>query len=40
MVMATAGHLADEVLRPGEALPPGALIEEVLRTGETVTAAT
>ena len=34
--MATAGHLADEVLRPGEALPPGALIEEVLRTGETV----
>ena len=35
-VMATAGHLADEVLRPGEALPPGALIEEVLRTGETV----
>ena len=36
VVMATAGHLADEVLRPGEALPPGALIEEVLRTGETV----
>ena len=35
-VMATAGHMADEVLRPGEALPPGALIEEVLRTGETV----
>ena len=24
------------MLRPGEALPPGALIEEVLRTGETV----
>ena len=23
VVMATAGHLADEVLRPGEALPPG-----------------
>ena len=36
VVMATAGHLADAVLRPGEALPPGALIEEVLRTGETV----
>ena len=36
VVMATAGHLADEVLPPGEALPPGALIEEVLRTGETV----
>jgi hypothetical protein len=35
-VMATAGHMADDVLRPGEALPPGALIEEVLRTGETV----
>lgn len=36
VVMATAGHLADEVLRPGQDLPPGALIEEVLRTGETV----
>ena len=35
-VMATAGHKHDEVLRPGEALPPGALIDEVLRTGETV----
>jgi signal transduction histidine kinase len=35
-VMATAGIGHDEVLRPGEALPPGALIEEVLRTGETV----
>ncbi len=35
-VMATAGHKVDEVLRPGEALPPGALVEEVLRTGETV----
>ena len=35
-VMATAGHKHDEVLRPGEALPEGALIEEVLRTGETV----
>jgi signal transduction histidine kinase len=35
-VMATAGIAHDEVLRPGEALPPGALIEEVLRTGETV----
>jgi signal transduction histidine kinase len=35
-VMATAGHMADDVLRPGEALPPGALIEEVLRSGETV----
>jgi signal transduction histidine kinase len=35
-VMATAGTKHDEVLRPGEALPPGALIEEVLRTGETV----
>jgi signal transduction histidine kinase len=35
-VMATAGHMHDEVLRPGEALPEGALIEEVLRTGETV----
>jgi signal transduction histidine kinase len=35
-VMATAGHMHDEVLGPGEALPEGALIEEVLRTGETV----
>jgi signal transduction histidine kinase len=35
-VMATAGIAHDEVLRPGEALPSGALIEEVLRTGETV----
>jgi signal transduction histidine kinase len=35
-VMATAGHMHDAVLRPGEALPPGALIEEVMRTGETV----
>jgi signal transduction histidine kinase len=35
-VMATAGVAHDEVLRPGEALPPGALIEEVLRTGQTV----
>jgi signal transduction histidine kinase len=35
-VMATAGHMHDQVLRPGEALPPGALIEEVMRTGETV----
>src|SRR6266536_2353656 len=35
-VMATAGIAHDEVLRPGEALPPGALIEEVMRTGETV----
>jgi signal transduction histidine kinase len=35
-VMATAGHMHDEVLRPGEALPPGALIEEVMRTGEIV----
>jgi signal transduction histidine kinase len=35
-VMATAGIGHDQVLRPGEALPPGALIEEVLRTGETV----
>jgi signal transduction histidine kinase len=35
-VMATAGLKHDEVLRPGEALPPGALVEEVLRTGETV----
>jgi signal transduction histidine kinase len=35
-VMATAGLKHDEVLQPGEALPPGALVEEVLRTGETV----
>jgi signal transduction histidine kinase len=35
-VMATAGHMHDAVLRPGEALPQGALIEEVMRTGETV----
>jgi signal transduction histidine kinase len=35
-VMATAGTAHNQVLRPGEALPPGALIEEVLRTGETV----
>ena len=34
-VMATAGLKHDEVLQPGEALPPGALVEEVLRTGET-----
>ncbi len=35
-VMATAGVAHDQVLRPGEALPPGALIEHVMRTGETV----
>jgi signal transduction histidine kinase len=35
-VMATAGLKHDEVLQPGEALPPGALVEEVLRTGDTV----
>jgi signal transduction histidine kinase len=35
-VMATAGLAHDQILRPGEALPPGALIEEVMRTGETV----
>jgi signal transduction histidine kinase len=35
-VMATAGHMHDQVLRPGEALPPGALIETVMGTGETV----
>src|SRR5439155_11709193 len=35
-VMATAGIGHDQVLRPGEALPTGALIEEVMRTGETV----
>ena len=32
-VMATAGTAHDQVLRPGDALPPGALVEEVLRTG-------
>jgi signal transduction histidine kinase len=35
-VMATAGHMHDQVLRPGEALPSGALIETVMSTGETV----
>ena len=35
-VMATAGHKHDEVLRPGEALPSGALVETVMSTGETV----
>ena len=30
-VMATAGHMHDEVLRPGEALPPGALVERVMQ---------
>ncbi|HEY7694164.1 MAG TPA: ATP-binding protein [Gaiellaceae bacterium] len=35
-VMATAGLRHDEVLRPGESLPAGALVEHVLRTGETV----
>jgi signal transduction histidine kinase len=35
-VMATAGLRHDEVLRPGEALPPGALVDEVVRNGETV----
>jgi signal transduction histidine kinase len=35
-VMATAGVAHDQVLRPGEALPSGALIEEVMRTGEVV----
>jgi signal transduction histidine kinase len=34
--MATAGHMHDQVLRPGEALPAGALIETVMGTGETV----
>jgi signal transduction histidine kinase len=34
--MATAGIAHDQVLRPGEALPKGALIEHVMRTGETV----
>jgi len=36
VVMATAGVKHDEILRPGEGLPPGALVEEVLRRGETV----
>jgi signal transduction histidine kinase len=36
LVMATAGLKHDQVLRPGEALPTGALVYEVLRTGETV----
>jgi signal transduction histidine kinase len=35
-VMATAGLMHDIVLPPGEALPPGALVDEVLQTGETV----
>jgi signal transduction histidine kinase len=35
-VMATAGVAHDQVLRPGDALPPGALIEEVMRSGETI----
>ena len=35
-VMATAGVAHDQVLRPGEALPPGALIETVMASGETV----
>ena len=35
-VMATAGLMHDIVLPPGEALPPGALVDEVLGTGETV----
>jgi signal transduction histidine kinase len=35
-VMATAGLKHDQVLRPGEALPPGALVDEVLQAGETV----
>jgi signal transduction histidine kinase len=35
-VMATAGLRHDEVLRPGEALPPGALVDEVVHDGETV----
>jgi signal transduction histidine kinase len=35
-VMATAGLKHDQVLRPGEALPAGALAYEVMRTGETV----
>ena len=35
-VMATAGLRHDEVLRPGEALPPGALVDEVVHDGQTV----
>jgi len=35
-VMATSGLKHDEVLRPGEALPPGALVDEVLQAGATV----
>ena len=35
-VMATAGLKHDEVLRPGEALPPGALVDEVVHEGQTV----
>jgi signal transduction histidine kinase len=35
-VMATAGLLHDQVLRPGEALPAGALIDTVMASGETV----
>jgi signal transduction histidine kinase len=35
-VMATAGIKHDEVLRPGEALPPGALVDEVVHEGQTV----
>ncbi len=35
-VMATAGVMHDQVLRPGEALPPGALVEQVMSSGETV----
>ncbi len=35
-VMATAGVGHDTVLRPGEKLPAGALVEELLLTGETV----
>ena len=35
-VMATAGLKHDEVLRPGEKLPPGALVDEVVHEGQTV----
>jgi signal transduction histidine kinase len=35
-VMATAGLGHDEVLQPGTAMPPGALIEEVMRNAATV----
>jgi len=35
-VMATAGLKHDEVLRPGEALPAGALVDQVVHEGETV----